>query len=112
MLSIWSLGRHLLGSERWVALDAIAFPIDGIALIGLIAYAFSLKVFTERFWSSFQAAFLGWIMFGLRQVWAGDAAVGIKIGAIAVMVAFMAFNWFALYRLSGSPWSARIKRPV
>jgi hypothetical protein len=112
MLSIWSLGRHLLGSERWVALDVIAFPITSIALLGLIAYAFSLKVFTERFWAGFQSAFLGWIMFSLRPIWAGNAATGIKIGAIAIIVASMGFNWLALYRLAGSPWSSRIKRRI
>ena len=111
-LSIWSVERHVVGAERWTATDVIGYPIAGIALIGLIAYAFSLKIFTEGFWKVFHLIFLGWISFSLRPLLEGNASLGIKIGAVAVLAAMMGFNWLALYRLAGSPWEARIKRPL
>ena len=112
MLSIWSVGRQLVGAEPWTAADVIGCPITALGLLGLIAYAFSLKLFTEGFWKVVHLLFLGWMMFNLRTLLEGNGPLGIKLGAVVVVIGLMGFNWFALYRLAGSPWEARIKHRV
>ena len=112
LLAIWDIERHLFGPLHWSPIDIIAYPITTVGLVGLVAYAFSLKLFTEEFWKVFQHIFLGWMLFSLRPVGGGTAAFGIKIAAVAILLAMMGFNWLALYRLAGSPWDAALKRPT
>jgi hypothetical protein len=112
LLAIWGIERHLSGADHWHQIDIVGYPITAIALIGLIAYAFSLQIFSEEFWKFFQHIYFGWVVFSLRPLWTGTAPMGIKMGAIAILLAITGFNWLALYRLAGSPWDAILKRPT
>ena len=85
------------------ALDMAAMPIDCLASIGLLAYAFGLRQAGIRFWKPSAWAFAAWsiselVVGAIRGSERGSPAYAI-VGGLSIVAAIQYFNWLALHRL-------------
>jgi hypothetical protein len=103
-----SLAYGLLNYEPQDIVDLVAIPIDIIASIGVITYAFRLQRSQARLWTPFAWFFAGWSVlslgWGTFRGSANGSPVYAIVGAVLIAGLLSYINWLALNRLGcGQP---------
>ena len=102
----------ILSKASFEPIDALGLPIDLISLIGLVTYAFALPSMPQKFWRLFHPVFATWAAIEIaRAVMEEGVSIAVLVG-VPIYLLIEGFNWLALYRLAGSPWSSKAKHVV